>query len=176
MAKVKERVQFYIGRIKAGRLKSMWLQLKWISVYGRKYFWQMVFYTALGVLNTVVSLLLGFVSKDLVDIITGHQTGQIVKYFVLMIVYNIVSMSLNQFISYLSSYISMKVDAEIKSKVFSKILVTDWESLTNYHFLSSFSIGLLLLRHLRQLGIISHIGSDKTGTWVVSEKYKHPKK
>lgn len=133
MAKIRERVQFYIGRIKAGRLKSMWLQLKWISVYERKYFWQMLFYTALGMFNTVISLLIGFVSKDLVDIITGHQTGQIVKYFVLMIVYNIVSMSLNQFISYLSSYISMKVDAEIKSDIFSKILVTDWESLTNYH-------------------------------------------
>lgn len=133
MGKIKERLQFYIGRIKAGRLKQMTLQLKWISGYARKYFWAMLFYTLLGMGNTVVSLLIGFVSRDLVDIITGHQTGEVVKYFVMMIVYNIVSLLLNQLISYLSSYISMKVDAEIKSDIFGKILITDWESLTNYH-------------------------------------------
>lgn len=133
MSKLKERVQFYIGRIKAGRLKSMVAQLKWISGYGRKYFWHMLFYTLLGMGNTVISLLLGFVSRDLVDIITGHRTGEVIKYFIMMIVYNVVSMALNQLISYLSNYISMKVDAEIKSDIFSKILVTDWESLTNYH-------------------------------------------
>ncbi len=133
MSKIRERVQFYIGRIKAGRLKSMWLQLKWISGYGRKYLWHMLFYTLLGMGNTVVSLAIGFVSKDLVDIITGHQTGEVLKYFIMMVVYNVVSMSLNQLIGYLSNYISMKVDSEIKSDIFSKILVTDWESLTNYH-------------------------------------------
>lgn len=128
-----KKISFYIKRIKEGRLKEMRLQTKWIFSYSKKYVWQMLFYTALGMVNTVVSLLLGLVSKDLVDIITGHQTGEVLKYFIMMIVYNIVSMGLGQLATYVSMKISMKVDAEIKSDIFGKILVADWESLSEYH-------------------------------------------
>ena len=93
----------------------------------------MLFYTVLGMTGVGVSLLLGLVSRDIVDIITGHKTGEILKYFVMMIVYNVVSLAFTQITNYISSYISMKVDAEIKADIFSKILITDWESLTSYH-------------------------------------------
>lgn len=127
------KIKFYIERIKAGRLKSMWAQTKWIYGYAKHYFWHMLFYTVLGMVGVGVSLLLGLVSRDMVDIITGHKTGEIIKYFVMMVVYNVVSLVFTQITNYISSYISMKVDAEIKADIFSKILVTDWESLTSYH-------------------------------------------
>ena len=127
------KIKFYIERIKAGRLKSMRAQVKWIYGYAKHYFWHMLFYTVLGMAGVGISLLLGLVSRDMVDIITGHKTGEIIKYFVMMVVYNIVSLFFTQITSYISSYISMKVDAEIKADIFSKILVTDWESLTSYH-------------------------------------------
>ena len=133
MSRLKERINFYYSRIKAGRLKAMRLQAKWIYGYAKHYFLQMFFYTLLGLSGIGISLLLGLVSRDMVDIITGHKTGEIVKYFVMMVVYNIVSLVVNNITSYISSWISMKVDAEIKSDIFSKILVTDWESLTSYH-------------------------------------------
>ena len=127
------KFKFYMERIKAGRLKSMQAQIKWIYGYAKHYFWHMLFYTVLGMAGIGVSLLLGLVSRDIVDIITGHKTGEIIKYFVMMIVFNIFSLFFTQLTSYISSYISMKVDAEIKADIFSKILVTDWESLTSYH-------------------------------------------
>ena len=127
------KIKFYIERIKAGRLKSMWAQIKWIYGYAKHYFWHMLFYTVLGMAGVGVSLLLGLVSRDIVDIITGHKTGEIIKYFVMMVVYNVVSLFFTQITNYISSYISMKVDAEIKADIFSKILITDWESLTSYH-------------------------------------------
>ncbi|MBO6089650.1 MAG: ABC transporter ATP-binding protein, partial [Lachnospiraceae bacterium] len=127
------KIKFYIERIKAGRLKSMRAQAKWIYGYAKHYFWHMLFYTILGMAGVGVSLLLGLVSRDMVDIITGHKTGEIIKYFVMMVVYNVVSLFFTQITNYISSYISMKVDAEIKADIFSKILVTDWESLTSYH-------------------------------------------
>lgn len=130
---MKERIQFYLNRIKEGRLQEMWLQTKWIYSYARHYWKAMIFYTALGMVGTVVSLLSSLVSRDLVDIITGHQTGKVVETFAIMIGLNIGTTVMNQISSYFSSYISMKVDAEIKSDIFSKILVTDWESLTGYH-------------------------------------------
>ncbi len=130
---IKERMQFYWGRIKAGRLQEMWKQTKWIYEYAHHYWVAMIFYTLLGLSSAGISLLSGLVSRDLVDIITGNQVGEVVKTFVTMIVLGIVTTIIGQISDYASSYISMKVDAEIKSDIFSKILVTDWESLTNYH-------------------------------------------
>jgi len=130
---MKERIQFYFKRIKEGRLQEMWQQTQWIYSYARHYWKAMIFYTLLGMVGTVISLLSSLVSKDLVDIITGHETGMVVQTFAIMIGLNIGTTIMNQISSYASSYISMKVDAEIKSDIFSKILVTDWESLTGYH-------------------------------------------
>lgn len=130
---MKEKIKFFIGRIKAGRLGEMRRQTLWIYQYARHYWLTMVFYTLLGMVGTVVALLTSLVSKDLVDIITGHQTGEIVKTFSIMIGLNVGTTFLNQISEYASTYLSLKVDSEIKADIFSKILVTDWESLTTYH-------------------------------------------
>lgn len=130
---MKEKIRFFIGRIKAGRLGEMRRQTLWIYQYARHYWMTMVFYTLLGMVGTVVALLTSLVSKDLVDIITGHQTGEIVKTFTIMIGLNVGTTFLNQISEYASTYLSLKVDSEIKADIFSKILVTDWESLTTYH-------------------------------------------
>ncbi len=120
-------------RIRAGRLREMLEQTKWIYRYARRYWLVMALYTALGLVGTVVSLISGLISRDMVDIITGHQTGELVKTFCLMIGFNLGSAVVNMVSSYASNWISMKVDAEIKSEIFEKILITDWESLTGYH-------------------------------------------
>lgn len=130
---MKQKIRFFIGRIKAGRLGEMRRQTIWIYQYARHYWLIMIFYTLLGMVGTVVALLTSLISKDLVDIITGHQTGEIVKTFSIMIGLNVGTTFLNQISDYASAYLSMKVDSEIKADIFSKILVTDWESLTTYH-------------------------------------------
>lgn len=130
---MKEKARFIIGRIKAGRLQEMLRQTLWIYQYAKRYWLVIIFYTLLGMFGSVVTLLSSMVSRDLVDIITGHETGEIIKTFSMMIGLNIGTSFIGQISDYASSYLSMKVDAEIKSDIFSKILVTDWESLTNYH-------------------------------------------
>ena len=128
-----KKIAFIAERIRAGRLQEMWRQTKWIYQYGRRYWFVMFFYTALGMMTTIISLGVSWVSKDLVDIITGHETGLVLKTFCMMIGLNVGSSLLTMISNYASSYISMKVDAEIKADIFEKILITDWESLTNYH-------------------------------------------
>jgi ABC-type bacteriocin/lantibiotic exporter with double-glycine peptidase domain len=93
----------------------------------------MIFYTLLGMTGTVISLGAGLVSKDLVDIITGHETGKVVQSFCMMIGLNLGGVIISQLSTYASNWISLRVDAEIKAEFFEKILVTDWQSLTNYH-------------------------------------------
>lgn len=130
---MKDKILFYFERIKAGRLKEMWRQTQWIYSYGKHYWVAMIFYTALGFLGTVVSLITSFVSRDLINIITGNQTGELIKTFCAMIGLNIGMTLVNQISNYASSWINMKVNAEIKTDIFEKIMVTDWESLSNYH-------------------------------------------
>ncbi len=128
-----EKIRFIIRRIREGRLQEMWRQTKWIYAYARHYWIAMIFYTALGLVGTLVSLGASFVSRDMVNIITGHQTGAVVKTFCVMIGLNVGSSFMSQVSNYASSWISMRVDAEIKADIFSKIMETDWESLTSYH-------------------------------------------
>ncbi len=130
---MKEKITFFIDRIKAGRLQEMWKQTLWVYGYARRYWLAMIFYTLLGVVGTVVSLLASLVSKDLVDIVTGHETGVVLQTFCMMIGLGIGTTLVGMASDYAASWISMKVDAEIKADIFEKILVTDWESLTNYH-------------------------------------------
>lgn len=130
---MREKLRFYIKRIKEGRLQEMWRQTLWIYTYARRYRLHMIFYTLLGLTGTIVSLVSSLLSRDLVDIITGHAAGQLLQTFVSMIVFTIGTTIINQISGFASNYISMKVDAEIKADVFEKILVTDWESLTAYH-------------------------------------------
>ena len=128
-----ERFRFYRERVKAGRIREMWRQAMWIYNYAKRYWGPMIFYTVLGMTGSLVGIFASMVSRDLVDIITGHKTGELVKTFSLMIGIAVGTIIVNQITSYISTRISIRVDAEIKQDIFSKILVTDWESLTDYH-------------------------------------------
>jgi len=147
---MKSKLKFYLKRLKEGRLSEMWMQTRWIYGYGKKYWAAMIFYTVLGISSTIIALITSLVSKDLVDIITGHETGKVVGTFCVVIGTSIGSSLLNMISGYASSYISMKVDAQIKYEIFSKILITDWESLTNYH------TGDLLTRWRSDVSVISN--------------------
>lgn len=74
-----------------------------------------------------------FISKDLIDIITGHQTGKLLSTFAAMIGFSIANILFSQASTYASTFINLKVNSEIKNDIFAKMLVTDWESLTDYH-------------------------------------------
>lgn len=114
-------------------MKKMWAQTKWIYRYAKRYWGAMIFYTLIGLMGVLVALVMSWVSKDLVDIITGYNPGAVLKTFAMIVALNVGAMLINQISEFVSGYISMKVDAEIKADIFEKMLVTDWESLTNYH-------------------------------------------
>ena len=130
---MKEKILLIKKHLKQGIFKKMWTQTVWIYQYGHRYWKAMVLYTLLGLMGTGVSLISSLISKDLVDIITGHQTGQLLSTFAAMIGFSIANILVSQASSYASTFISLKVDTEIKNEIFAKMLVTDWESLTDYH-------------------------------------------
>ncbi|MDD6789510.1 MAG: ABC transporter ATP-binding protein [Lachnospira sp.] len=131
--RIRERAKFYARRIREGRLKQMRRQIRWIYGYARHYWKEMCFYTALGMGGVLLGLVSSLISRDMVDIVTGMKTGQLARTFGWMIGMSLASIIVNQITSYFSNRISYQVDAEIKADIFEKIMVTDWESVTQYH-------------------------------------------
>ena len=130
---MKDKLLLIRKHLKQGTLRKMWAQSKWILQYGRRYWKAMVLYTLLGIAGSGVSLISSLISKDLVDIITGHQTGKLLATFAAMIGFSLANILVSQASGYASTFINLKVDSEIKNDIFAKMLVTDWESLTAYH-------------------------------------------
>ena len=130
---MKNKLQLILKYLRQGTLQKMWRQTLWIYQYGRRYWKFMILYTLLGITGSCVSLVSSLISKDLVDIITGHQTGKLLSTFAAMIGFSIANILVSQASGYASTFISLKVDSEIKNDIFAKILITDWESLTDYH-------------------------------------------
>lgn len=130
---MKDKLLLIQKHLKQGTLRKMWAQSKWILQYGRRYWKSMVLYTLLGIAGSGVSLISSLISKDLVDIITGHQTGKLLATFAAMIGFSLANTLVSQASGYASTFINLKVEAEIKNDIFAKMLVTDWESLTAYH-------------------------------------------
>lgn len=128
-----KKLKHYIGRIKEGMLKEMWHETLWIYQYAKLYWKQMIFYTALGLTGTAVSLISSLISRDMVDIITGRQTGLLARTFCFYIGFTVGNIFLSQLSTYFSNKISISVDNAIKADIFNKMLVTDLEAIQNYH-------------------------------------------
>ncbi len=128
-----KKIRHYITQIKNGRLQDMSQQISWIWKYAKKHTFFIVLYTLLGLSDVVIALFGSLVSRDLVDIITGHQTGTLVKTFLLIICTQLAGIFTSQVSIYISTKISLKVDNSIKADIYDQIMTTDWESISSYH-------------------------------------------
>lgn len=130
---MKERIQFYWRRIREGRLKEMINQTIWIYSYVRKYWLSIIIYTGIGLVGTGVSMVISFLSKDLVDVITQHKASELIKTFVMYISFTMINVVISQILDYISSMVCIRVDNEIKADIFEKMLLTQLEPLMAYH-------------------------------------------
>ena len=75
----------FLSGFRDGQYQKMWGRFVWAMGYSRKHICAMIITTALGLSGTVVALVTSFVSRDLVDIITGHEVGQLFLTFAQMV-------------------------------------------------------------------------------------------
>lgn len=126
-------IRHAITRIKEGLLKEILSNTLWMYSYVKRYWLAIIIYTLIGMSGVITGVITSYISKDLVDIITGHQTGEVILTFCMMIGFGIANSFISQISSYVSNWINISVDNEIKAEIYDKILITDWESLTTYH-------------------------------------------
>ena len=118
------KIRRIISKIKNGRLTEIKHQLLWVYGYARPHVWLICVYTLLGLSGTVVGLISSLVSRDLVDIITGHKTGELLFTFASMFIVTIVSTLIGQITSYISTKINLTIENYIKSDVFDLIITS----------------------------------------------------
>ncbi len=127
----------FLKKINWSRTKA---NLLWIFGYIRQYWKEIVIYFLLSLSGTALSFVTALVSKNLVDIVTGYDKGQVLSTFASMIGVTLASTLVGQLSSYFSTRLSLKVENNIKAEFFEKVLITDWEEL------SRFRTGDLLVR------------------------------
>lgn len=127
------KIKYYFNKIKEGKLKNKISILRWIYGYAVKHIPAIIIYTLLGMTGIVLGLFTSLNSRDLVDIITGHRTGELLRTFIIMIVLTVVNTVISQTSNFLSTKISLKVNNEVKAQIFEGILKTDWQALSKYH-------------------------------------------
>lgn len=145
-----KKIGHIIERVKEGVLNDIWNSIIWAYHYAHSYWMSIIFYIAIGFIGSVTALITSFISKNLVDIITGYQTGPLIKNFGLFICLSVANIIIGQISAYQSSQVSLRLDNEIKADIFNKILITDWESLNAYH------TGDLLTRWNQDASVISN--------------------
>lgn len=127
----KIRKIFY--KIKNKEYKGTISQLNWIYQYARPHILKIVIYTILGLSGSLIGIISSLVSRDLVDIITGHKTGELLFTFFAMFAIALLGTVVGQLSSLLSTQISMKVENSIKAEAFDRIIESQWEELSQYN-------------------------------------------
>ncbi|WP_434798715.1 ABC transporter ATP-binding protein [Terrisporobacter vanillatitrophus] len=122
-----------IQRIKDGMLKEMYIEAKWMYKYVEKYKWGVVFYIVLGILETAMGLVSSVASKNLIDAVTGYDSGGIGMAVAIIIGMSIGTIVVDAITSRISAKINVKVGNEIRADIYDKIINTDWESMSTFH-------------------------------------------
>lgn len=130
-----------------GKIFASWV---WIYKYVKRYWLQIVIYTVLGLFGTAFGLMGSVVSKNLIDAVTGFNSGSIGWAFALYVGLGISRVFINIFTGELSLLVQTKVQNEIQADIFDQVMYTDWESMSGY------STGDLLVRTTGDAGTISN--------------------
>ena len=139
-----------------GSLWDMVDEAKWMYGFARRYWGAIIYYIVLGVLGTVMSLASSVASKNLIDIVTGRESGRLPLIVGIMVGMQVGSIAVNAIAGRVSMRITLRVNREIQAVIYEKIMDTDWEAL------SEFRSGDIMNRFSRDVETVS----DNVIGWI----------
>ena len=122
-----------IQKIKDGTALQILQELRWIGGKSRQYRKAILWYILLGVVGTVITLASGVISKNIIDIVTGHQAGHAVRVAVIYVIMQLTAIGLKAAVARISARVQLWVSQDLRIDVFGKILRAQWEPLSAYH-------------------------------------------
>ena len=67
-----------IRMAKDGTIKQMVKELSWVAGWGKQYIAQILLYVLIGIFSTALGLTASVLGKNIIDTVTGFQTGRVV--------------------------------------------------------------------------------------------------
>ncbi len=106
---------------------------KWFCSKSKNILIPLILSIALNALLSVVGVRFALVSKNAIDVATGHAPGKLSEVFVVLGVLLTVQVCVLIFGGLLDARVRGKLEIKIKKDLFHKLLEKDWLSLTSYH-------------------------------------------
>lgn len=107
--------------------------LLWIYKYSKKHIWQVLSLAFISALIALSFILLALLSKQVIDIATGNQKGEILHYVAMIIGVIVLQAGLNILSSNIRIRASGKIEMNMKQGVFCSLLSKDLMELGKFH-------------------------------------------
>lgn len=127
-----ESLKIIIAKIKDGSIKEMWDEFKWMMRYAQNYKKEILFYIFLGMFSTVMTLVSSIASKELIDVVTGHNVSKAPLMAVIMISMALFSLFFNSIMSRITIKINIRIQNDIQADMFDKIIGVNWLDLARF--------------------------------------------
>lgn len=138
-----------VRRVRAGYLREMYGELRWMYQYIKKYRLWVVFYICIGIAGAALSLGVSVISRSLIDAVIGRSSERLAEMAGLMAGMAVGSILASAAVSRVSAKIMVDVQNEMRGEMYSRILYSCWEELQLY------STGDLLNRLNSDMSIVS---------------------
>lgn len=125
-------IETFRDKVADGTIHEFLDDWKWIFSFSKRYSKIVLFYTFLGLFSSTLSLGSSYVSRILINIITGKDTGKLVYLIIIMISMTLFSLAFSSIMSRVSTKISIYVNNDIQGEIFDKIIDAKWKELNKY--------------------------------------------
>lgn len=122
-----------IQKIREGFLQEVIKETKWIYQLTRQYLLQVIIYTFLSLLSVGCSMFITVKMKSIVDALVEYRVSEIANIAVIYAIFGTSNVILTMITQRVAYTINLRVNKEVRVDIFSKIMISDWESLAEYH-------------------------------------------
>lgn len=131
------------------KLSRILPQLRWMAGYSRRYGWVVVWHILLGLLGTAMGLAASVVGKNIIDTVTGYQTGAVVTIAVWYVGLQLSKILVSAATGYITEIMHIRVSQQLRGEIFDSITHARWQEISQYHS------GDLLARASRDAGTVA---------------------
>jgi ABC-type multidrug transport system fused ATPase/permease subunit len=145
-------------RKKDGTFHEILEDWRWIFSYSKRHKGAVIFYTLLGIFSTSFALVASVAGKELIDIITGHETGKLGILIAILLGSAGFGLLFSSLVSRISAKLGISINNDIQADIFDQIIDVDWKAINGY------SSGDLLNRFNNDVNTVS----KNAITWLPS--------
>ena len=113
--------------------KNISAEWKWLLKEMRRYRFEIIIYTLMGVVGIAMGLGASIASKHLIDAVVGHNSGTVLPAGALVIGLGVLQIVINMGNSFISSRVGTRVSNEIRYDIYNAMATARWEGINKYH-------------------------------------------